>query len=53
MKLKCPRCKRIMKSFTPTEDERKLFDDDELYAGEAEHHDMCSLCKDQINPPTL
>jgi hypothetical protein len=46
MKMKCPRCKRIVKTFTPTETELKLFDEEELQKGEAEHHRNCSICSE-------
>ena len=46
MRMICPDCKRTMKTFTPTEQERKFFDEEELKTGEAFHHRPCRTCID-------
>ena len=45
MKLKCPRCKRIVKNRSLQEGEEKFYTEDELRNEEAEYHKLCSLCE--------
>lgn len=45
MKFTCPNCKRVTKEFTPTENELKLFDDEEIEAGQAVQVHPCGTCK--------
>lgn len=49
--IKCRRCKRIMRVFTPTEEERKMYEDEELQKGEAFHHKPCIDCQAVANSP--
>ena len=49
MKMLCPRCKKTLKEFEPTDSELEMFDDEELKAGEALHHRPCETCQAKAN----